>query len=88
MVHLREMIAESCFKKLIHSVIFVLKSIKVLSAHIPTLMTLVTSCYGTNLHKNFKHNIAKFKREYLKLNISVTPKGYAVFYHVVEFCDW
>ena len=25
---------------------------------------VVTSCYGTNLHKNFKHNIAKFKREY------------------------
>ena len=49
---------------------------------------VVTSCYGTNLHKNFKHNIAKFKREYLKLNISVTPKVHAVFYHVVEFCDW
>ena len=53
-----------------------------------TFNNVVASCYGKTLHENYKRNIAKFKAEYLKLNISVTPKVHAVLYHVAEFCDW
>ena len=39
---------------------------------------LVSSCYGLELHPTYKANIAKFKKEFLKLKISVTPKIHAV----------
>ena len=47
---------------------------------------VVSSCYGFELHPSYKSNISNFKREFLKLNISVTPKVHAVFHHVEEFC--
>ena len=47
---------------------------------------VVSSCYGLELHPTYKANIAKFKKEFLKLKISITPKIHAVFYHVEEFC--
>ena len=45
------------------------------------------SCYGFGLHPSYKLNISNFKREFLKLNISVTPKVHVVFHHVEEFCS-
>ena len=48
---------------------------------------VVHSCYGNDLLPDYEMNIAKFKSEFLKLNISVTPKVHAVFYHVEEFCS-
>ena len=45
----------------------------------------VTSCYGRNLLPQCKTSLSNFKDAYLKLNISVTPKVYAVFYHIEEF---
>ena len=39
---------------------------------------VVKSCYGKE---------PEFKKSYMKLGISATPKVHAVFYHVSEFCD-
>ena len=47
---------------------------------------VVSSCYGSDLKSNYKRTIAKFRASFLKLNISVTPKVHAVFYHIEEFC--
>ena len=46
------------------------------------------SCYGSKLAPDYKVKIAKFKADYMKLGISVTPKIHAVFYHIEEFCDY
>ena len=48
---------------------------------------VITSCYGSELHASYKRNIQTFQRNYLKLEISVTPKVHAVFFHVQEFCE-
>ena len=56
---------------------------------IPTLRAfknVVDSCFGYTLRDNWQENITIFKREYLSLNIPVTPKVHAVLYHVPEFC--
>jgi hypothetical protein len=36
---------------------------------------------------NYKHHIEEFKTIYTGLNISVTSKMHAVFYHIPEFCE-
>ena len=49
---------------------------------------VVSSCYGKDLHANYKETINKFRNDdYMKLKISVTPKVHAVFYHIQEVCD-
>lgn len=48
---------------------------------------VVSSCYGHDLQPDYKLKIAKFKKDYLRVKISVTPKVHAVFYHVEEFCE-
>lgn len=48
---------------------------------------VVKACFGKLLYPNFKKNIRDFKRSYLDLGVSVTPKVHAVFYHVEDFCS-
>ncbi|KAJ6646662.1 Helicase required for RNAi-mediated heterochromatin assembly 1, partial [Pseudolycoriella hygida] len=48
--------------------------------------SVVKSCFGQNLDPNFEKNLNDFKRSFLDLNVSVTPKIHAVFYHVGDFC--
>lgn len=48
---------------------------------------VVAACYGDSLQPNFEETIGRFQRAYLQLNISVTPKVHAVFFHVAEFCS-
>lgn len=42
---------------------------------------------GNKLDPNYKEKIATFKRNYLDLKVSVTPKVHAVFCHVEDFCE-
>ena len=51
-----------------------------------SLNGVVSSCYGSALHPNYKSNIAKFKRDHLRLKVSITPKVHTVFYHIEVFC--
>jgi hypothetical protein len=48
---------------------------------------VVDSCYGSKLNVNYKDCIFVFKNKYLALNINVTPKVHAVFYHIEDFCE-
>ena len=48
---------------------------------------VVTACYGKHLSLDYKDKIKKFRACYKKLNIDVTPKIHAVFYHIEEFCE-
>ena len=48
---------------------------------------VVISCYGRNLLPQYKTSLSNFKDAYLKLNISVTLKVHAVFYHIEELCS-
>ena len=48
---------------------------------------VVESCYGKDLLPNYKEAISQFQSKYNQLNISVTPKIHAVFYHIIDFCD-
>ena len=45
------------------------------------------ACFGETLLSNYKSNIDAFKKCYLSLGISVTPKVHCVFTHVDEFCS-
>lgn len=47
---------------------------------------VVDFCFSTELKPNFKEYIAKFKQSYRALNISVTSKVNAVFWHAPDFC--
>lgn len=47
---------------------------------------VVDACFSKILDTNFEDKIREFRNSYLELNISVTPKVHAVFYHVPEFC--
>ena len=49
---------------------------------------VVASCYGYDLEPDFEEKIAQFKSSYLRLDINVTPKVHAVFYHISEFCKY
>ena len=48
---------------------------------------VVQSCFGNELKPGYKEAILLFKQAYLDLNISITPKIHAIFYHIVDFCD-
>lgn len=48
---------------------------------------VVKSCFTMDLDPKFAKCIDKFKEAYLALNISVTPKVHAVFFHVEKFCN-
>ena len=45
------------------------------------------SCFGQELHPDYKEKISKFQERYIALNISVTPKLHVLFSHVPEFCQ-
>lgn len=47
---------------------------------------VVKACFTADLSPKFVEFIDEFKEAYLALNISVTPKVHAVFFHVKEFC--
>ena len=46
---------------------------------------VVSSCFGNTLDESYSTKIDDFKNAYLSLNISVTPKAHAVFYHITHF---
>lgn len=48
---------------------------------------VVKSCFSKELTPEFKSSIEEFKNSYLSLDINVTPKVHAVFFHVVDFCS-
>ena len=48
---------------------------------------VVSACYSTHLSPDYKYHIENFKTSYMKLNIGVTPKVHAVFWHIIDFCD-
>ena len=47
---------------------------------------VVAACYSKDLCPDYKNKIEIFKESYLKLNIPVTPRVHAVYFHVPEFC--
>lgn len=47
---------------------------------------VVDDCFGVQLKETFETSIDKFKKNYLNLNITVTPKMHVVFHHVKDFC--
>ena len=47
---------------------------------------VVDDCFSNELKPTYAESIMKFKSEYLTLNISVTPKVHAVFFHIKDFC--
>lgn len=47
---------------------------------------VVDSCFSQNLEENYEKNIFAFKKSYIALEIPVTPKVHAVFFHVLHFC--
>ena len=59
-----------------------LKFIPVLRA----FKNVVHCCFGFVLRVGWEDEIIKFKNEYLLLEIRITPKVHAVFFHVPEFC--
>lgn len=60
-----------------------LKFVKVLK----DFHVVVKACFSATLHSNYKKLISDFKKSYLDLGISVTPKVHAVFHHVEDFCS-
>lgn len=48
---------------------------------------VVDSTFTNYLKPTFKKDINDFRESYLSLDISVTPKVHAVFFHVEEFCN-
>ena len=61
--------------------------VKLFAEAFKALNEVVSACYGYELQKGYKTKINNFRRTYLALGISVTPKVHAVFHHVSEFCD-
>lgn len=47
---------------------------------------VVDSCFTTELKEGYVKKIQIFKKSYLDLEINVTPKVHAVFFHVEDFC--
>lgn len=47
---------------------------------------VVKACFSQTLQPNFKECIANFRKSYSDLEISITPKVHAVFFHVEDFC--
>lgn len=50
------------------------------------LKKVVNGCFSMKLDPNFVSFIREFKESYLALEISVTPKIHAIFFHVEDFC--
>lgn len=48
---------------------------------------VVKACFGIELDPNYKLYINNFKKSYLDLGVSVTPKVHSVFYYIEEFCS-
>ena len=48
--------------------------------------SVVHDCFGNVLRSSYEKSIEKFKSSFLSLEVSVTPKIHAVFYHVPDFC--
>lgn len=48
---------------------------------------VVESCFGIKLKTDYLEKISIFKKSYLSLQISVTPKVHAVFYHIEDYCS-
>lgn len=48
--------------------------------------SVVESCYGKHLSDNYEDAIKRFQHSYAKLNVRITPKIHAVFYHIKDFC--
>lgn len=51
------------------------------------LDNVVKDCFGKELKPSYKASISQFKKSYLDLDISVTPKIHAIFFHVPKFCE-
>lgn len=47
---------------------------------------VVDSCFSQELGTNFEQKILAFQKSYCDLNISITPKVHAVFFHILHFC--
>ena len=47
---------------------------------------VVDTCYGTVLSPNFQVHIQEFRQSFEALEIPVTPKIHAVFFHIPQFC--
>ncbi len=45
------------------------------------------ACSGGDLADYFKEAIDRFKRAYLALNLTVTPKIHVIFDHITQFCE-
>lgn len=50
------------------------------------LKKVVDSCFSIVLEPNFETCIDNFQKNYKELNISVTSKVHAIFFHVKQFC--
>ena len=48
---------------------------------------VAAACFGSILDPDYQSKILKVKQSYLSLPVSVTPKVYAVFFHVPQFID-
>ena len=48
---------------------------------------VVASCFGLTLKPDYIEEIRSFRSRYLDLEINVTPKVHAVFFHITEFCE-
>ena len=47
---------------------------------------VVSSCYGAEFHPEFKDKVAAFKKDFINLGISITPKVHTVIFHISEVC--
>lgn len=47
---------------------------------------LVSACFSDALDENSESRVSNFKKSYISLNISITPKVHAVFEHEPYFC--
>ena len=48
---------------------------------------VVAACYGTDLSAGYEEKIESITKDYLELNINITPKIHAVMFHITEFCS-
>ena len=51
------------------------------------LNIVIKSCFGSTLEPHYEDAISCFKRSFMDLCISVTPKIHAIFFHVIDFCS-
>lgn len=51
-----------------------------------SLKKVVDSCFSSKLKDTFEKDIEEFKKYYGDLDVKVTPKVHAIFYHVTQFC--